>query len=182
MNIPNDGGWGKSGGREATAQLGPGNGPEGLLQGLQDLWRRLSRDRLFLGCVALTGTFCFGLGLLAARENGTPKDPLWIEQLPPEELPGSISTSTPAATESPAPSDSAKTKSTNRTSTPQTRSAPSASAPQTGNYVASKTGSKYYLPACAGAKRIKDENKVWFATKELAAAAGYQPASNCKGL
>ncbi len=49
-------------------------------------------------------------------------------------------------------------------------------------YVASKTGTKYHLPWCAGAQRIKDENKVWFATKEDAEAAGYTPAANCKGI
>ncbi len=48
-----------------------------------------------------------------------------------------------------------------------------------GTYVASKSGSKYYLPSCGGAERIKDENKVWFATKEEAETAGYTPAANC---
>ncbi|HVW71917.1 MAG TPA: hypothetical protein VHB93_02070 [Candidatus Paceibacterota bacterium] len=54
--------------------------------------------------------------------------------------------------------------------------------PAGGEVVASKTGSKYYLPWCGTVKLIKDENKVWFATREAAEAAGYQPASNCKGL
>ena len=49
-------------------------------------------------------------------------------------------------------------------------------------YVASKSGTKYHLPWCSGARRIKEENKVWFATKEEAEAAGYTPAANCKGL
>lgn len=53
---------------------------------------------------------------------------------------------------------------------------------QQGAYVASKTGSVYHLPWCSGAKRIKEENKVWFATVQEAEAAGYRPASNCKGL
>ncbi len=51
-----------------------------------------------------------------------------------------------------------------------------------GKYVASKNGTKYYLATCSGAKRIKDENKVWFATAEDAQASGRTPASNCKGL
>lgn len=51
-----------------------------------------------------------------------------------------------------------------------------------GQVVASRSGTKYYLPTCAGAARISDANKVWFATVELAAAAGYSPAANCKGL
>ncbi len=51
-----------------------------------------------------------------------------------------------------------------------------------GNYVASKSGTKYHLPWCSGAKRITDANKVWFKTKEEAEKAGYQPAANCKGI
>lgn len=53
---------------------------------------------------------------------------------------------------------------------------------ESGQYVASKSGSKYHFPWCAGAQAIKEENKVWFASKEEAEAAGYGPAANCKGL
>lgn len=49
-------------------------------------------------------------------------------------------------------------------------------------YVASKSGTKYHLPWCPGAKQIKEENKVWFATKVDAEKAGYTPAANCKGI
>jgi hypothetical protein len=48
--------------------------------------------------------------------------------------------------------------------------------------VASRGGTKYYLPWCAGADRITDANKVWFASPEAAAASGYEPAANCDGL
>lgn len=51
-----------------------------------------------------------------------------------------------------------------------------------GTYLASKNGTKFYLPECSGAKRIKEENKIWFYTKEEAMAAGFGPAANCKGL
>lgn len=51
-----------------------------------------------------------------------------------------------------------------------------------GAYVASKSGTKYHLPWCGSAKQIKEENKIWFATKEEAERAGYTPASNCKGI
>lgn len=51
-----------------------------------------------------------------------------------------------------------------------------------GAYVGSKNGDKYHLPWCSGALRIKEENKVWFASKEEAERAGYTPASNCKGI
>jgi hypothetical protein len=49
-------------------------------------------------------------------------------------------------------------------------------------YVGSKNGTKYHLPWCSGALRIKEENKVWFASKSDAEAAGYSPAANCKGI
>ena len=51
-----------------------------------------------------------------------------------------------------------------------------------GSVVASKNGSKYYFPWCAGVKMIKLENRVTFASSDLARAAGYTPAGNCKGL
>jgi|SRR3989344_7603946 len=51
-----------------------------------------------------------------------------------------------------------------------------------GSFVGSKNGSKYHFPWCSGAGRIKEENKVWFSTKEEAERAGYTPAANCPGL
>jgi hypothetical protein len=49
-------------------------------------------------------------------------------------------------------------------------------------FVASKNGAKYYFPWCSGVSKIKEENKVWFTTKEQAQKAGLTPAANCKGL
>ena len=48
--------------------------------------------------------------------------------------------------------------------------------------VASKNGSVYHYTWCPGAKRIKEENKIYFNSKEEAEAAGYRPAKNCEGL
>lgn len=48
-----------------------------------------------------------------------------------------------------------------------------------GNYVASRNGTKYYLASCDGAKRISEENKIWFNTKEEAELAGYETSSTC---
>lgn len=53
---------------------------------------------------------------------------------------------------------------------------------ETGKYVGSKNGTVYHLPWCSGAKRISDENKVWFDSKASAEKAGYRPATNCKGI
>ena len=48
--------------------------------------------------------------------------------------------------------------------------------------VGSKSGTKYHLPTCSGAKRIKPENLISFETIAAAEAAGYTPAANCRGL
>jgi len=47
-------------------------------------------------------------------------------------------------------------------------------------YVASKNGKMYYSLGCSGAKRIKEENKVWFSSAEDAEKSGYAKASSCK--
>lgn len=51
-----------------------------------------------------------------------------------------------------------------------------------GEVVASKSGSKYHFPWCSGAKSIKSENLITFSSIEEARKAGYEPAKNCKGL
>ncbi len=51
-----------------------------------------------------------------------------------------------------------------------------------GSVVASKSGTKYHLPDCPGAKQIKESNKISFASVSAARAAGYTPAANCPGL
>lgn len=51
-----------------------------------------------------------------------------------------------------------------------------------GKYVASKSGTSYHFPWCPGALKIKEENKIWFQTKEEALGRGYKPAGNCEGL
>lgn len=51
-----------------------------------------------------------------------------------------------------------------------------------GGVVASKSGTKYHFPWCAGARSIKDENKIFFESIGAAREAGYAPADNCKGL
>jgi len=51
-----------------------------------------------------------------------------------------------------------------------------------GKVVASKTGTRFYLPNCAGVSRILDKNKVYFENADAALKAGLTPAVNCKGL
>lgn len=48
--------------------------------------------------------------------------------------------------------------------------------------VASKNGTKYHYPWCAGAKQISPQNLITFVSPEAARSQGYTPAANCKGL
>ena len=48
--------------------------------------------------------------------------------------------------------------------------------------VASKSGTKYHSIDCPGAMQMKEENKIYFDSVELAKAAGFQPAANCPEL
>lgn len=46
-------------------------------------------------------------------------------------------------------------------------------------FFASSRGSKYYSLGCSGGKTIKQENRIYFATKEEAERAGYELSSTC---
>lgn len=50
----------------------------------------------------------------------------------------------------------------------------------TGKYVASKSGGKYHLLDCRYAKKMKEENKIWYGSKEEAEADGKGPCGVCK--
>lgn len=62
-----------------------------------------------------------------------------------------------------------------------TRAGATNPSPVKGVFVGSKSGKVYYPPWCAGVKRIHEENKVWFSSKESAEAKGYRPAASCEG-
>lgn len=124
-------------------------------------------DWVLVSIVVLSSTLSFGLGWLAAGEAGAGKSEVWIEEAPLKEAEGDVETQ--AEAEKPA-------------ALPVQPAAAAAAIEPGGSYVASKTGTKYYLPWCGTAKRIKEENRVWFGSKEAAEAAGYEPASNCKGM
>lgn len=47
-------------------------------------------------------------------------------------------------------------------------------------FFASNRGSKYYSIGCSAGKTIKQENKIYFDTKEAAERAGYTLSSSCR--
>lgn len=51
---------------------------------------------------------------------------------------------------------------------------------QSGVYVASKNGTKYYPVDCSAVNRIKEENKIFFSDEASAQAAGYGVGAGCK--
>ena len=125
-------------------------------------FKRIPPDLLVLVVLLLSCSLAFGLGILAGKDMAKTqgKDGFWIEQLP-EKVPAVAG---PAA------------------AVQALQTAPEPALPEPKVYVASKNGTKYYLPTCGTAKRIKEENRVWFASKEEAEATGYQAAQNCPGL
>jgi len=48
-----------------------------------------------------------------------------------------------------------------------------------GNFLASINGKAYYPKGCTAANKIKEENRIWFTTRQEAEAQGYKPAQNC---
>ena len=48
------------------------------------------------------------------------------------------------------------------------------------NFFASNRGTKYYSIGCSGGKTIKQENRVYFSTREEAEGAGYELSSSCQ--
>lgn len=126
----------------------------------KEMLTKIPTHVLFVASILLVGTLSFMLGMLAGAERERDQGKgFWIEERPFSGAPSGYKEAAAA-----------------------TKAVPAAPLPSGGEYVASKNGTRYYLPWCGGVSRIKEENKVWFASKEAAEAAGYTPAKNCKGL
>ena len=125
----------------------------------------LANDQLFYGVLlVLIAVASFGLGRLSVAAPKNSEKPLFSKEIV-----------TPAAVAE-AVSPATTTKATLDSTSPLTK--PS----QTVAVVGSKSGTKYHLPDCPGAKRIKPANLISFESIAAAKAAGYTPASNCPGL
>ena len=125
-------------------------------------WLAANQKDLFLAVlIVLTSVISFGLGRLSA---------IWPEKTPIRILNneiGIMNEGRPVSAE------------LNSTSSLESKTTISN---LTGKYVASKNGTAYHYPWCPGALKIKEENKIWFDTKEEAEKRGYKPAGNCDGL
>ncbi len=138
----------------------------------------VDRDLFSALLMLLIGVISFGLGRLSVQSHGE------VQAVTPHILENGMSASVEQAdVQAPAPAETRET--TVGTSSPKIHTAtstPKVATTSEKKYVASKNGTKYHLPWCSGAARIAEKNKIWFSSKEEAAAAGYAPASNCKGI
>lgn len=118
----------------------------------------MPKDIFILVVIFLIGVGAFLLGRYSAYE---------------ERRGGELRITSPATTALATPST--------RTNTIAVENGVGQTSPQ-GMYVGSRGGTTYHLPWCGGAKRIKEENKIWFQSKDEASARGYKPATNCNGI
>jgi hypothetical protein len=152
------------------------------------IWTRLARDWAFWAVLGLVAAATFGLGLLVSRgmEDHSPENSLWIENLSaPQDAATKTSSSTVAPVAVPAVTLGAAAALSTPKSAPPVKiilAAPAALPLKSGEVVAAKTGKVYYLLSCGAAKRIKEENKTYFATRADADKAGLTPSKSCKGL
>lgn len=153
-------------GKRVATPLNEDGGPPAAVRTVPK--HHLPRDAVLLLILILASTGSFGLGVVAGKEGGGGED-IRVERSAGTEQAAAVGLAT-SSTELVRPAE--KVVPTPEPVTPA----------KTGAFVASKTGTKYYLPWCGSVKRIKEENKVWFGTKTEAEAAGYEPAKNCKGL
>jgi hypothetical protein len=126
---------------------------------IQAFWQAEgSRVMLFLS-VVLVGVIAFEAGLIHARAAA--QTPLVIEK--PVAAPAVAGVSDEINNESSSPAVQEKTASADKLA-----------APEKCPFVGSKNSDKYHSLSCAVVKRIKPENRVCFASEEVARARGYQ--------
>ena len=137
----------------------------------------IPRDVLIIVIIFLASSASFGLGMLAVvlKDKGLKMHRLRAAGLAPEHL---FNGQPRAADIAPVPA--ARDAGQGRAVVQE--EAVSVATSTTGKVVASKNGTKYYLPGCTGADRISEANKVWFSSDAAAIKAGYTLAANCKGL
>lgn len=122
-----------------------------------------NKKELFISAsFVLMAFIAFGLGRMSALEEQ--KYPIWFEEVGEEEI--SVKNT--------------KSEILNPKQIQNFKSQPPNLNEKT--LVGSKNSNLYHYIWCSGAKRIKQENKIFFSSKEEAEKAGYKPAGNCEGL
>jgi hypothetical protein len=140
--------------------------PNWLAKGKQQV-AKIPTEALVLAILLLSSLSSFGLGILYAKDTG----------IAGAATPGIVDASGPSYLKA-----SAQEASVAAAATPAEAEQNAPAIPEGGQFVASKSGQRYYFPWCSGAKQIKEGNKIWFDSREAAEAKGYTPAKTCKGL
>ncbi len=138
----------------------------------------INEDLFIIFSIILIGLTGFGLGKLSSLEKGRESVKITSAQVHPSS--DGLISFTPVTTTTNLVDVSLN--SGNKNGVPMSAAAIIASESAKGMLVASKNGTKYHFPWCAGASQIAEKNKIWFDSYEKAKKAGYTPAVNCKGL
>jgi hypothetical protein len=125
----------------------------------------------------------FSMGILThtsiVNQNNTP-----IISVPKQPLPAAYRYKDPEIQnpydQLPAVTPSVPGEELGQTNSIKSNTSPVSSATTTQNFVASKTGTKYYPAGCSGINRIKEENRVYFNTEQEAINKGYERTSTCQ--
>ncbi|OGZ32572.1 MAG: hypothetical protein A3H02_00320 [Candidatus Niyogibacteria bacterium RIFCSPLOWO2_12_FULL_41_13] len=122
-----------------------------------------NKKELFISASFILMAFiAFGLGRMSVLEEQ--KYPIWFEEVGEEKIADKSQSADSKAQIANSKSQITENKEQNRI------------------LVGSKNSNLYHYTWCSGAKRIKEENKIYFSSKEEAEKAGYKPAGNCEGL
>jgi hypothetical protein len=125
-----------------------------------------ARDLFVAGLIFLASVSSFGLGRLSV---------IWSEKQPIRFVEGNVRTKT-------SENGGGESVASPAAAPGSAKNSAAAAPSQQGKFMASKSGKAYHYPWCPSALKIKEENRVWFQTKEEAEARGYTPAANCPGL
>lgn len=141
-----------------------------MIPNLKQFFKDNEADIILVVGVMLIALISFGAGWLLGNSSDFSKE-IKIEEPSPEKLKAEVVN--PSAEKISSEGDNSDNESTANNE---------AESDEEKEIVASKNGSVYHYIWCSGAKRIKEENKIYFKSKEEAEAAGYRPAQNCPGL
>jgi hypothetical protein len=138
---------------------------------IEKLKSLIQNDQVFYSfLIILVGITSFGLGRMSAEESALALSTPRVELIEPVLF---DNTAKPSTEQIKPQSKSPESMQINSEQIGQTTAIV---------VVGSRTGARYHLPSCPGAKQIKPENLVTFSSVKQAEAAGYTPAANCAGL
>jgi FtsZ-interacting cell division protein ZipA len=164
-----------------------------MISQLKDFFKKNEADIVLVIGVILIALLSFGGGWLMASNqflkysnlaSAENKDKISIEEIEfKKEDPEPVETiSQKAEVKEVATETEEKNSSPSKETSEENSSDPVLKSSGNCQYVGSKNSDVFHLPDCPGAKRINEENKKCFSSKNEAEKAGYRPAKNCPGI